>query len=307
MRHDTAGDPITGVKWSRRTTRKIAAQLAALGIAVSKNTVGRLLKNMDCKLGVNRQQIASTKNPDGNQQFLYMGQQREPFASQGLPSISVDTKKKEPIGNFKNTGAKWDRAPVLVKDHDFRSDADGMAIPYGIYDTQANRGAVFVGTSHDTPAFAVDAIAQWWLKEGCQRYPTAHELFILADGGGSNGPRCRAWRRAIQDTICTPLGLIVTVSHYPPGASKWNPIEHRLFSQISKNWAGEPLTDIDKILKFIRTTKTESGLTVNAYLIPENYDTGIKISDAAMRQLNLVPHELLGRWNYTVRPAQNVN
>ena len=307
MRHDTAGDPITGVKWSRRTTRKIAAQLAALGIAVSKNTVGRLLKNMDFKLGVNRKQIASTKKPDRNQQFLYMGQQRERFASQGLPSISVDTKKKEPIGNFKNTGAKWDRAPVLVKDRDFRSDADGMAIPYGIYDTQANRGAVFVGTSHDTPAFAVDAIAQWWLKEGCQRYPTAHELFILADGGGSNGPRCRAWRRAIQDTIRTPLGLIVTVSHYPPGASKWNPIEHRLFSQISKNWAGEPLTDIDKILKFIRTTKTESGLTVNAYLIPENYDTGIKISDAAMRQLNLVPHELLGRWNYTVRPAQNVN
>jgi hypothetical protein len=152
MRHDTAGDPITGVKWSRRTTRKIAAQLAALGIAVSKNTVGRWLKNMDCKLRVNRQQIASTKNPDGNQQFLYMGQQRERFASQGLPSISVDTKKKEPIGNFKNTGAKWDRAPVLVKDRDFRSDADGMAIPYGIYDTQANRGAVFVGTSHDTPA-----------------------------------------------------------------------------------------------------------------------------------------------------------
>jgi len=212
MRHDTAGDPITGVKWSRRTTRKIAAQLAALGIAVSKNTVGRLLKNMDCKLRVNRQQIASTKNPDRNQQFLYMGQQREPFASQGLPIISVDTKKKEPIGNFKNTGAKWDRAPVLVKDHDFRSDADGMAIPYGIYDTQANRGAVFVGTSHDTPAFAVDAIAQWWLKEGCQRYPAARELFILADGGGSNGPRCRAGRKAIQDTICTPLGLIVTVT-----------------------------------------------------------------------------------------------
>ena len=241
MRHDTAGDPITGVKWSRRTTRKIAEELAALGIAVSKNTVGRLLKDMDFKLRVNRKQIASTKNPDRNQQFLYMGQQREQFASQGLPIISVDSKQKEQIGNFKNTGAKWDREPILVKDHDFRSDADGMAIPYGIYDTQANRGAVFVGTSHDTPAFAVDAIAQWWLKEGCQRYPAARELFILADGGGSNGPRCRAWRKAIQDTICTPLGLIVTVAHYPPGASKWNPIEHRLFSQISKNWAGEPL------------------------------------------------------------------
>ena len=182
-----------------------------------------------------------------------------------------------------------------------------MAIPYGIYDTQANRGAVFVGASHDTPAFAVDAIAQWWLKEGSQRYPVAGELFILADGGGSNGPRRRAWRKAIQDTICTPLGLIVTVSHYPPGASKWNPIEHRLFSQINKNWAGEPLTDLDKILQFIRTTKTESGLTVSAYLIPDNYDTGIKISDAEMRQLKLVPHERLGRWNYTVGPTQNVN
>jgi len=307
MRHDTAGDPITGVKWSRRTTRKIAEELAALGIAVSKNTVGRLLKNMDFKLRVNRKQIASTKNPDRNQQFLYMGEQRERFASQGLPILSVDTKKKEQIGNFKNTGTKWDREPVLVKDHDFRSDADGMAIPYGIYDTQANRGAVFVGTSHDTPAFAVDAIAQWWLKEGCQRYPTARELLILADGGGSNGSRCRAWRKAIQDTICTPLGLIVTVSHYPPGASKWNPIEHRLFSQISKNWAGEPLTDIDKILNFIRTTKTETGLTVNAYLLPKSYATGIKVSDAEMRQLNLLPHDMLGRWNYTVRPAQSVN
>ena len=307
MRHDTAGDPITGVKWSRRTTRKIAAELTALGIVVSKNTVGRLLKEMDFKLRVNRKQIASTKNPVRNQQFLHIGEQRERFVNRGLPIISVDTKKKEQIGNFKNAGAKWDRQPVLVNDHDFRSDADGMAIPYGIYDTQANRGAVFVGTSHDTPAFAVDAIAQWWVKEGCQRYPSASELFILADGGGSNGPRCRAWRKAIQDTICTPLGLIVTVSHYPPGASKWNPIEHRLFSQISKSWAGEPLTDIDKILNFIRTTQTESGLTVNAYLIPETYDTGIKISDAEMCQLNLVPHEMLGRWNYTVRPTQNVN
>jgi len=307
MRHDTAGDPITGVKWSRRPTRKVAEELTTLGIAVSKNTVGRLLKEMGFKLRVNRKQIASTKNPQRNQQFLYIAEQRERFTKQGMPIISVDAKKTEQVGNFKNAGAKWDRETVLVKDHDFRSEADGLAIPYGIYDTQANRGAVFVGTSHNTPAFAVDAIAQWWLKEGCQRYPTAHELFVLADGGGSNGPRSRVWRKALQDTICTPLGLVVTVSHYPPGASKWNPIEHRLFSQISKNWAGEPLTDIDKILKFIRTTKTKSGLTVAAYLMPENYETGIKISDAEMRQLNLVPHEMLGRWNYTVRPSQNVN
>jgi Rhodopirellula transposase DDE domain len=307
MRHDTAGDPITGVKWSRRTTRKIAAELTALGIAVSKNTVGRLLKEMDFKLRVNRKQIASTKNPERNQQFLYIAEQRERFSNQCLPIISVDTKKKELIGNFKNAGAKWDRQPVLVKDHDFSSEADGLAIPYGIYDTQANRGAVFVGTSHDTPAFAVDAIAQWWVKEGIQRYPTARELFILADGGGSNGARCRAWRKALQETLCTSLGLTVTVSHYPPGSSKWNPIEHRLFSQISKNWAGEPLTDIDKILNFIRTTKTKSGLTVSAYLIPKKYATGIKISDPEMRQLNIVPHDTLCRWNYTLRPAQIVN
>jgi len=307
MRHDTAGDPVTGLKWSRRTTRKIAAELTAAGIAVSKNTVGRLLKDMDFKLRVNRKQINATKNPDRNQQFLYIDQQRQRTASQGLPIISVDTKKQELMGNFNNTGSKWDRQPILVNDHDFRSDADGMAIPYGIYDTQANRGAVFVGTSHNTPAFATDAIAQWWLQEGCQRYPAARELFILADAGGSNGPRCRAWRKALQDTICTPFGLTVNVSHYPPGASKWNPIEHRLFSEISKNWAGEPLTDIDKILHFIRTTKTETGLAVTAYLIPDQYDTGIKISDAEMCQLNIVPHAVLGCWNYTVSPAQNVN
>jgi len=160
---------------------------------VSKNTVGRLLKQLKFRLRVNRKQIASTKHPERNQQFLYIGQQRESFSTQGLPIISVDAKKKEQVGNFKNAGATWSREPVPVKDHDFRSEADGVAIPYGIYDTQANRGAVFVGTSHNTPAFAVDAIAQWWLTEGCQRYPGARELFILADGGGSNGARSRAF------------------------------------------------------------------------------------------------------------------
>ena len=189
MRHDTAGDPITGLKWSRRTTAKIAAELTTSGIAVNKNTVGRLLKDMDYKLRVNRKQIASTKSPDRNQQFLYIGQQKERFATQGQPIISVDTKKKELVGNFKNGGTKYDRVPMRVKDHDFRSEATGLVAPYGIYDLQANRGSVFVGTSHDTSAFAVDAIVQWWLQEGSQRYPAASELFILADGGGSNGAR----------------------------------------------------------------------------------------------------------------------
>jgi Rhodopirellula transposase DDE domain len=307
MQHDTAGDPITGIKWSRRTTRKIAEQLATLGIAVSKNTVGRLLKQMKYKLRVNRKQIASANRPTRNQQFLYISEQRQRFASQGLPIISVDSKKKELIGAFKNPGAKWDRHPQLVNDHDFRSEAKALATPRGIYDTQANCGSVFVGISHDTPAFAVDTVAQWWLYEGRLRYPEAHEIFILADGGGSNGSRCRAWKKALQDRICNLFGLTVTVSHYPPGASKWNPIEHRLFSEISKNWAGQPLTDMETMLNFIRTTKTDTGLTVSAYLIPENYDTGIKISDQQMRQLNLVKHDMLGLWNYSVRPTPNVN
>lgn len=307
MQHDTAGDPITGIKWSRRTTRKIAEQLAALGIAVSKNTVGRLLKQLHYKLRVNRKQIASSKSPVRNQQFLYIGEQRQRFATQGLPIISVDSKKKELIGNFKNPGAKWDRQPQLVKDHDFRSEAQALATPRGIYDLQANRGAVFVGISHDTSDFAVDTIARWWQHEGRLRYPQAHEIFILADAGGSNASRCRAWKKALQDRICDPLGLTVTVSHYPPGASKWNPIEHRLFSEISKNWAGQPLTDMETMLNFIRTTKTATGLAVSAYLITETYDTGIKITDRQMRQINLIKHDTLGLWNYSVRPTTNVN
>jgi Rhodopirellula transposase DDE domain len=307
MRHDTAGDPMSGIKWSRRTTRNISEQLATLGIAASKSTVSRLLKQMDFRLRVNRKQIASTKSPDRNQQFLYIAEQKERFAAQGLPIISVDSKKKELIGNFKNIGTKWDRDPVLVKDHDFRSEAKALVTPYGIDDTQANRGSVFLGTSHDTPAFAVDAISQWWLQEGSQRYPAATELFILADGGGSNGSRCRAWKKAIQEAICIRLGLTVTVSHYPPGTSKWNPIEHRLFSQISRNWAGEPLTDIDKALNFIRTTTTKPGLVVTAQWIADTYVKGSKITDAEMRRLNLLRHDTLGRWNYTLHPNQIVN
>jgi len=189
MQHDTAGDPMTGIKWSRRTTRKIAEQLAALGVAVSKHTVGRLLKQLRYKLRVNRKQIASSKSPVRNQQFLYISEQRQRFVTQGLPIISVDSKKKELIGKFKNPGAKWDRQPQLVKDHDFRSEAKALATPRGIYDLLANRGSVFVGISHDTPDFAVDTIAQWWQYEGRLRYPQAHEIFILADAGGSNGWR----------------------------------------------------------------------------------------------------------------------
>ena len=307
MKHDTAGDPISGIKWSRRTTRKIAEQLTTLGIAVSKNTVGRLLKQMDYKLRVNRKQIATSKSPHRNSQFLYIGQQRQSFADQGLPVISVDTKKKEPIGAFKNPGAKWDLQPQPVNDHDFRSDATAIAVPRGLYDTRTNHASVFLGTSHDTPFFAVDTLAQWWLYEGRQQYPQAHEILILADGGGSNGWRCRAWKKALQDRFCNRFGLTATVSHYPPGTSKWNPIEHRLFSQISRNWAGQPLTDLETMLNLIRTTTTKTGLTVTAYLTLGDYETGIKISKAEMRALNLNKHDTLGQWNYSLHPQQNVN
>jgi len=307
MKHDTAGDPISGVKWSRRTTRKIAEQLRALGIPVGKNTVGRLLKDLDYKLRVNRKQIATSKSPHRNAQFIHIGLQRQRFAEQGLPVISVDTKKKELIGAFKNPGTQWGRESHPVNDHDFRSDASALAVPRGIYDTCANRGALFVGISHDTPAFAADTLAQWWLSEGQHQYPEAREIFVLADGGGSNGWRCRAWKKHLQDRICDRFGLTVTVSHYPPGTSKWNPIEHRLFSQISRNWAGQPLTDMETLLNFIRTTKTATGLSVTAYPFPGDYETGTKISKAEMRQLNLVKHETLGQWNYSLHPKQNVN
>ena len=295
---------MSGLKWTRRTTRNISAQLATLGIAASKNTVGRLLKQMDFSLRVNRKQIASTKDPDRNQQFLYIAEQKDRFAAQGLPVISVDAKKKELIGNFKNPGAKWVRDPILVKDHDFRSEAKALVTPYGVYDTQANRGSIFLGTSDDTPAFAVDAISEWWLREGSKRYPTAKELLILADGGGSNASRSRGWKKAIQDHLCIRLGLTVTVTHYPPGTSKWNPIEHRLFSQISRNWAGEPLTDIDKTLNFVRTTTTKPGLAVTAQLATEIYEKGAKVTNKEMALLNLAKHETFGRWNYTLHPKQ---
>jgi hypothetical protein len=257
---------------------------------------------MDYKLRVNRKQIATSKSPFRNSQFLHIAGQRQRYADQGLPVISVDTKKKELIGAFKNPGAAWDRQPRPVNDHDFRSDASALAVPRGLYDTGANCGAVFVGTSHDTPAFAADTLAQWWLNEGRSRYPQAQELLLLADGGGSNGWRCHAWKKALQDRVCNPFGLTVTVSHYPPGTSKWNPIEHRLFSQITRNWAGQPLTDMETMLNFIRTTKTDTGLSVTAYLFPGEYDTGIKFSKAEIRELNIVKHDTLGQWNYSLRP-----
>jgi len=303
MVHDTAGDPITGLKWTRKTTEKISRELLSAGLSVSRNTVGRLLKEQNYRLRVNHKKLAQASSPHRNRQFDYIAEMRREYERNALPIVSVDTKKKELVGRYKNPGAVWSDSPLLVNDHDFRSEAIGLAIPYGIFDLQANLGHVFIGTSHDTPRFAVAALMTWWTDDdGRSRYPEATHLLILADGGGSNSSRSRAWKFELQN-FCDRFNLTVTVCHYPPATSKWNPIEHRLFSEISKNWAGQPLETYDTILNFVRTTTTASGLRVKATLLDGDYPTRVKISDRQIKNINLQPHIVLPQWNYTLAPA----
>ncbi len=302
MEHDTAGDPMTGLKWTRRTTKKVTAELQSLGLKVSPRTVARLLKTMGFSLRVNHKSVSRTAPEDRDAQFAHIAELREQHAGAAAPVISVDTKKKELVGNFKNNGAAWSQTPVRVKDHDFRSEASGLAVPYGVYDLQANRGTVFVGMSYDTPFFAVTCIEKWWRTEGRKRYPGATKLLVLADCGGSNGYRCRAWKAGIQYKLCDRHGLSVTVAHYPAGASKWNPIEHRLFSEISKNWAAVPLRSFDTILKYLRSTRTSGGLRVKAHLDRRTYPKGIRIPDAEMKDLTLKAHDAMPSWNYVLSP-----
>jgi hypothetical protein len=290
------------LKWTRKTTEKIAAVLRQIDIPVSANTVSRLLYQMDFSLRVNRKQIATNSSPFRDQQFQHISSLRVRFQRQGLPIISVDSKKRELIGNFKNAGVKWDRTPVLVNDHDFRSDASGVGISYGIYDPANNRGTVCVGISHDTPAFAAHSIATWWKREGAHRHDHAPRLLVLADSGGSNSCRSWAWKTEIQAQLCNPFGITATFAHYPTGASKWNPIEHRLFSEISKHWAAEPLVSYETMLGFIRNTGTKTGMVVTAYLDRKDYPTGLKPDPQLISSLALKPGKILPRWNYTIAP-----
>jgi hypothetical protein len=234
-------------RWTHQTTSKIAGQLRRLGIRVGARTVARLLDKMDFSLRTNSKKIAAGDRSTRDQQFRQIARLRRRFCRYRNPIISVDAKKRELVGNFKNPGRKWERAPTPVNDHDFRSQAKGIALPFGIYDPQANRGSVFVGVSHETSAFAVASISTWWTREGRLRYPNAQHLLILADTGGSNSATRGAWKDQLQQHLCDRLRLTVTVAHYPTGASKYNPVERRLFSQISRNWAAEPLTDYDVI------------------------------------------------------------
>ena len=302
LTHDVAGDPITGVRWTRRTTEKISEQLRVLDIDVCPRTVARILKDLDYRLRVNHKRVSQGSGADRNEQFEYIADERTRFADRDLPIVSIDTKKRELVGNFKNPGTAWRHTPELVKDHDFRSEAEGIAIPYGIYDVRANRGTVFVGTSHDTADFAVDNLVRWWQSEGRRRYDGAPELLLLADSGGSNGPSLRAFKYGLQTRLVDPHRISVTVCHYPSGASKWNPIEHRLFSEISKNWAGQPLRSYETILNHIRTTKTKTGLSVSAHLVDQEYPRGVKISKDDFTALDIKRHKIQPLRNYTIRP-----
>ena len=300
---ETAGDPTGTATWVRSSLRALSARLAAAGHPASPPTVGRLLRRLGYGLHANAKQVeASARHPERDAQFAHLTAQRAAFQAAGLPVLSVDTKKKELIGDFKNAGRAWRREAARVNVHDFPQDALGRAVPYGVYDLIHNRGTVYVGSSGDTPRFAVDAIARWWATEGRQRFPRTDRLLLLADAGGSNGCRPRLWKHQLQAALCDPFGLTVTVCHYPTGCSKYNPIEHRLFGPISGNWAGQPLRTWDTMLALIRGTTTTTGLAVQAARLEGQYPTGERAPDAAMAALNLERHAVCPTWNYTIRP-----
>lgn len=307
MADESAGDPMGSLKWTRKSTRKASRELQRRQISASARTVARLLKEqMHFSLKANRKSIAGTQHPDRDRQFHYIAKMRGHFAAMGQPEISVDAKKKELIGNFYNSGRSWCRQAENVNDHDFRSTSIARATPYGIYDGRANQGFVVVGISHDTANFAVDSIASWLKSTGPTRYPDIQKLLILCDTGGSNGYRCRAWKYAIQRFLCNAFGIAVTVCHYPTGASKWNPVEHRLFSHMSINWAGKPLRSLKIMLNYIRTTKTQTGLTVRARLNKKKYPTRCKIDNEQMAEIKIKRHKVLPNWNYTIYPTDHV-
>jgi hypothetical protein len=300
------GDPMSRLCWTSLSTRRLASKLMTAGHRVSHTTVARLLKDNGFSLQACAKTTEGSAHPDRDQQFDYLAAQVAAHRDAGQPVISVDTKKKELVGEYKNNGREWAPAgsPPRVKVHDFIGE-QGKANPYGVYDIAANTGWVSVGTSHDTPAFAVNTIGAWWHQVGRSVYPGATRLMITADGGGSNGYRVRAWKTELAK-LAAQTGLRITVCHLPPGTSKWNKIEHRLFSHISMNWRGRPLTSHDVIVNTIAATTTNSGLKVHAVLDTNHYPTGIKIADKQMRQLAgsgcWERHHWHGEWNYTLHP-----
>jgi hypothetical protein len=298
------GDPESPLRWTTKSTAKLAAELTARGHRVSARTVAKLLKQAGYSLQANSKTIEGAQHPDRDAQFGYLNTQAERFQADGDPVISVDTKKKELVGNYKAAGREWEPAgsPRTVKVHDFADKQLGKVAPYGVYDIAANTGWVNVGTDADTGQFAVESIRRWWTTMGAISYPGSDKLLITADSGGSNGSRLRLWKTELA-AFAAEAGLDITVCHLPPGTSKWNKIEHRLFSAISRNWRGRPLESHEVVIETLRATTTSTGLTVNAVLDTTTYDRGIKITDkqiAALEATQLHRHEFHGDWNYTL-------
>jgi transposase len=300
----TRGDPESPLRWTCKSTHALAAELFRQhGIRISHKTVAKLLREHGYSLQAPNKSVEGKQHPDRNAQFEHINAKAQDCIKRGVPVISVDTKKKELVGNFKNGGREWQPQgkPDLVDVHDFPTDAIGKAIPYGVYDLAANDGFVSVGVDHDTPTFAVTSIEAWWKQVGEPRYPGAREIFITADAGGSNGHRPRLWKAELQ-RLADKLGLVIHVSHFPPGTSKWNKVEHRLFSFISINWRGRPLRTYETVINLIGNTTNRGGLVVRARLDRRRYPTGKKVSDKEFRSLNIERDDFHGDWNYVVRP-----
>lgn len=300
---EVGGDPMTEQRWVRSSLRHLSERLKEEGHQASQKTVRRLLKSLKFSLKANQRKQGKRGSPERDTQFNYIASQRRLFAASGLPIISVDTKKKELIGEFRQNGRTWCRKPEEVHEHDFPGAAQHRATPFGVYDIGRNAGYVYVGVSNDTAAFAVTSIARWWKDEASVLYPKARELLILADGGGCNGYRTHAWKFNIQENLCDRFGLAVTVCHYPTGCSKWNLVEHRLFSYISINWAGKPMKTLELMLGYIRGTTTATGLRVKAFLDRRSYSRGQTVTREQQEGLNLTSHDVCPQWNYTLRPT----
>ncbi len=297
------GEPDSPLLWTSKSLRKLSNELKMKGLNVSHNVVGKILKDEGFSLQANRKTDEGKGHPDRNAQFEYIHEKVTNYQSQNQPVISVDAKKKELVGNFKNVGKELCRKkePEKVKAYDFPSEAEGKAIPYGVYDMTQNKGWVSVGVDHDTSEFAAETIKRWWKKMGKPFYPEAQRLLITADGGGSNSSRSRLWKKVLQK-LSNEINLVIEVCHFPPATSKWNKIEHRLFSQIAQNWRGKPLLSYEVIVNLIGSTTTTTGLNVVCELNENNYDIGIKVTDQELKSLNLQKDEFHGEWNYKICP-----
>jgi hypothetical protein len=297
------GDPMTPLLWTAKSLRNLAAGLGELGHRVCHNVVADLLRAMGYSLQANRKTLEGTSHPDRDAQFGYLNARVSEALAAGEPAISVDTKKKELVGDFKNAGREYrpKGQPEPVRVHDFLIPELGRAAPYGVYDIADNAGWVSLGIDHDTASFAVNAIRRWWQAMGRARYPQATRLVVTADCGGSNGARVRLWKRELQ-TLANQLAIPITVCHLPPGTSKWNKIEHRLFSFITQNWRGRPLVSYQAIVQLIAATTTDAGLKVQCAIDPNTYPAGVRVTDAEMNALNIQRHDFHGDWNYTISP-----